>query len=144
MNKQLEEFKARLNTLGAEFKALAAQSEIDWSKMPVDTLVEARHAGDSWVIRYFSKVSSADRLICFDSGRSSLNQQGEGYWDEIRLIENKPVFWEGGECPVPDGVRVKVWYRDGDTTLLANASAEVWFYTESDVDIIAYQILGEE
>jgi len=51
--------------------------------------------------------------------------------------------WQGGECPLPEGFMVKVWYRDdsvrGDMCSHFNWK---WSYKAAGSDIIAFEVLG--
>ena len=76
---------------------------------------------------------------------------------EAAMAEPQPdadgwIKWEGGECPVPDGVLVDVEYRDGirKFSLPANElvggkdrDASICFWYDEGVpnDIIAYRIV---
>ena len=60
----------------------------------------------------------------------------------MKVIENKPVAWFGGKCPIPEGVKFRVWYRNGETD-----EGDIFDWSHESLgngyDIIAYQILGE-
>jgi hypothetical protein len=51
--------------------------------------------------------------------------------------------WQGGECPLPEGFRVKVWFRN---TLYAPvdrpATSIRWCHDGDLYDIIAFEVLG--
>ena len=61
----------------------------------------------------------------------------------MKVIENKPVAWFSGECPIPEGVKFKVWYRNGGSSI--GYTGFDWSHGSlgNGYDIIAYQILGE-
>lgn len=75
---------------------------------------------------------------------------------EAAMAEPQPdadgwIKWEGGECPVPDGVLVDVEYRDGGRQFLLPANelvdgrdrdASICFWGNDGLrnDIIAYRI----
>ena len=52
------------------------------------------------------------------------------------------IEWCGGECPIPDGVRFQMRWRDGhETAVLNNAARWVWNNRGLDVDIVAYRLM---
>ena len=60
-----------------------------------------------------------------------------------KLVESAPIPWFGGECPVPEGVMVNAWSRDGYKTDSAKSAGVYRWSHHGDVsDIIAYQIVG--
>jgi hypothetical protein len=69
-------------------------------------------------------------------------------WGSIRLLDNNPMPWFGGDCPIPDGVRFKVWYRSGvivKSVKYIDAGKLSWGrHGEAGGDIIAFQILESE
>lgn len=120
-------------------------NKIDWSKMPVDTLVAINGTDDD--IRYFSHMSSDDGCyFCFSSRSSSLSSNATGYvlkWDEIKLVDNPWRPWFGVEMPCCGNVRVEVVFRDG-TKEITFADKLSWDHYNANLDIIAYRMLGEE
>jgi hypothetical protein len=51
--------------------------------------------------------------------------------------------WQGDECPLPDGFRVKVWLRNSvyvSSSVIATEMA--WSHDNSEGDIIAFEVLG--
>ena len=65
------------------------------------------------------------------------------YWDRCRPRMNHIHAWQGGECPLPEGFRVKVWFRN---TLYAPvdrpATSIRWCHDGDLYDIIAFEVLG--
>lgn len=59
------------------------------------------------------------------------------------MTDNKDgwIEWKGGECPVPEGVRVEVVFRDfyGD---MRCPETFRWGHKGDGSDIIAYRIIG--
>jgi hypothetical protein len=52
--------------------------------------------------------------------------------------------WQGGECPLPEGFMVKVWWRNstrGDVSAVNNLALR-WSNKNYPSDIIAFEILG--
>lgn len=67
--------------------------EVDWSKVPVDTLVRVRDfEDDEWVLRYFSKYRKDDELryVTFYMGTTSVTAKGSvEYWKYCELVEDE-------------------------------------------------------
>tara|TARA_R110000787_G_scaffold122041_1_gene232941 strand:- start:164 stop:667 length:504 start_codon:yes stop_codon:yes gene_type:complete len=57
---------------------------------------------------------------------------------------NHKHAWQGGECPLPEGFRVKVWFRDGSesTRSIASGNGLYWGQNNHGSDIIAFEVLG--
>ena len=52
------------------------------------------------------------------------------------------IEWAGGECPIADGVRHQVLFRDGDVSQICNEGASwSWLHDAEDCDIVAYRVL---
>ena len=55
------------------------------------------------------------------------------------------IEWNGGECPVPDGVEFKFKFRDNrESQIRDTASRFRWRHINNSDDIIAYRILDEK
>ena len=53
------------------------------------------------------------------------------------------IEWAGGECPIADGVRHQVLFRDGDVSQICNEAASwSWLHDAEDCDIVAYRVLA--
>jgi hypothetical protein len=103
---------------------------IDWSTMPKGTMTNfgelRRHVKNQI-------------LFMTDAPNYCYKYSADG---EIRLAEQtKPTYWEGGECPVPEGVVVEVRFRDGDKEQDLPSNFR-WDHIKSDGDIIGYRIIG--
>ena len=53
------------------------------------------------------------------------------------------IEWKGGECPVSEGTRVDVRFRDGDIDEdgMAGIWNWDWVFDDSDINIVAYRVL---
>ena len=64
-------------------------------------------------------------------------------YEQCRPRMDHKHAWQGGECPLPEGFRVNVYYRDGDVWNNDEATSfEKWAHTKAGNDIIAFEILG--
>ena len=151
----IENLKSRIDGVCKDLEALKNQiaaeekrQAIDWSKMPKDTLVEVSNNGGKRKVRYFSHVDGNGQVFCFARGQTSLTSDdcGTYTWDNSRLIDNPPKPWFGGACPVPDGVRMKIWFKEPGLmpAIVTTASLYSWYLTNGMGVIMAYQILGED
>lgn len=142
---QFDRAQKRLIELGDKITAMENEPpKIDFSKIPVDTLVEVRdrsHGG----FKNFFKGMNGSGYDCFQDGKTSLREHTAN-WRHIRLINNPPKPWFGGECPLPDGVCVKLWRRNR-TTDCVEATSQDWSHRSASSytsEVIAYQILESE
>ena len=127
--------------------ATPEKPSFDWSQCPRDTVFEV-FVDERWVKRYFSNFRDGIARF-YNSGRTSLtnNWLDHVQEDRFRLIHNPPRPWFGGKQPVPDETRVryKVRVSGADKWLIERAVELYWNWDDqlSDMDIIAYEILGE-
>lgn len=152
MMKNLEQIEQTYLKLGEVITALKAEQskskEIDWTKM-TGTLVSVSRDRICWYRRYFHSVvkdGGYGRYACYMNGTNiHTNQPGDPprMWKHIRLITNHPMPWFGGECPVCPNVLIRYWLRSGSMGEL-KANRLNWSHVGSIIDIIAYQILGEQ
>lgn len=117
------------------------------SQLPVDTLCEVWMDGNTTMQRFSNGVGGF-----FKSGTTlETNTTGSGAWDYFKVLKQpKPTFWQGGECPVPDWVEVKLFFRGGNSSLypqdysMEGMRNEQWAHKRNPSDVIAYQIMGEK
>ena len=152
--------KFTLQELADFYQKLADGSRIDYALLPKDSFGHPEngpHLGcskDVWRIKPTKKV--IDLSVLIDSGIDCTHDFLEGYgpldnsWTEESLCEARVVprtkyvhAWLGGECPLPEGFRVKVCMRDdsvrGDMCSHFNWK---WSYKAAGSDIIAFEVLG--
>lgn len=140
-----------IDGVGAQFRLTMKPKvkKVDWSKMPVDTMINTPHG-----INHFSHYQ--DDIVCFFSHGSSFSTyRGDGFAMEhvskLSLCDSQPwTFWQGGECPIPDGLEFEIVYRIGCTSLVSQwlASKVDWEHHQMDSrgrdsDIIAYRLTGK-
>lgn len=67
--------------------------EVDWSKVPVDTLVRVRdHESEAWRLQYFKGIddSSTDRFMVWECGATSVTAEGDyTRWKYCELVEDE-------------------------------------------------------
>ena len=64
------------------------ESEVDWSKIPVNTPVLVSNNKKSWYNRYFAGIDDADRLLIFPDGRTSWsNTRCSRMWTSYKYIK---------------------------------------------------------
>lgn len=73
---------------------LDEEYEVDWSNVPVDTLVRVRDGEDEeWLLRYFKGINDIHlrrRYEAWESGATSKTSNGEyTYWRYCELVEDE-------------------------------------------------------
>lgn len=65
-------------------------------------------------------------------------------WEAVRPRMNHIHAWQGGECPLPEGLLVKVWYRRmGFAHISSSDYIDDWRHDDDyDTNIIAFEVLG--
>jgi hypothetical protein len=120
--------------------------QIDWSKLPVDTLLTlALCTGKD--IRYFNSFSNG-MVHYYRNGWTSkiattrdviaINQSN------VQIAPDQPwTVWLGGECPIPDGLEFEYMIHDDPMQVMVgkeSASAYLW---EPIIIIYAYRLTGK-
>lgn len=62
-------------------------------------------------------------------------------WQECRPRLNHWHSWQGGDCPLPEGLAVEVMFRLGQTTNHRYMDGR-WSHVDSGGDIIAFKVTG--
>lgn len=70
------------------------EHEVDWSKVPVDTLVRVRDREDQeWILRYFKGINDGNamcRYSAWESGATSKTAEGKYLcWKYCELVEDE-------------------------------------------------------
>lgn len=67
--------------------------EVDWGKVPVDTLVRVRdHESEEWRLQYFKGIddSSTERFMVWECGATSVTAEGDyTNWKYCELVEDE-------------------------------------------------------
>lgn len=105
---------------------------IDWSAVSAEANIPARFWGNN------------NKLMSFFGGfNGQLYEKNGDYWKKCNLVTGIPVPWFGGSCPLPEGVFIKAWGRDGT---IAEGEAKKFFWNLrpelTGIEIIAFQITG--
>lgn len=120
---------------------------IDWAKMPkgVMTNIGKTQLGMSNIGEF--------QMVCNDTCSAVLIRDSplrliNPFTKNLRLAhENyQPwILWMGGECPVPEGVKVRVILRDGSDCYYVQHICK-WKYEARPMtlDIISYKVIGLE
>ena len=77
-----------------------------------------------------------------DSGFYSKN---EGFWTTCRVRQDHWHSWQGGECPLPEGLEIKVIFRDSSKSEVFTTYLESqwdWKHMPNKHDIISFKVLG--
>jgi hypothetical protein len=131
----------------------APTKQIDWSKMPVDTLINIGiHTGKG--NRYFHSFANG-MVHYFRDGMTSKTAEYKSDVftlnpSEVQIAPDQPwTVWQGGACPLPDGLEYEVVTRGGVAPLTNRGSYHVilWSYTQNAThsmsEIIAYRLTGK-
>lgn len=71
-----------------------SKPEVDWSKVPVDTLVMVKDfEGEEWVLRYFKEIDEnceESKYVTWIAGSTSKTAYGfTEYWNHCELVEEE-------------------------------------------------------
>jgi NOL1/NOP2/fmu family ribosome biogenesis protein len=103
---------------------------VDMSKLPKGTMTDHGEV----VHNKFGAIS------CYFVGDLNLSHPKA---QKIRITEQTEfTFWQGGECPVPDGLRFEVKTRGGASFGCLKPSGLRWSHETEPTDIIGYRIIA--
>ena len=114
--------------------------KIDWSKVAKGVPCEFSDNKHRWFRHLFGGLGLTDRKHPFHRQQTLIgcDELGEHY-RHCRFALNVPTLWQGGECPLPEGVIVKITQRNSHTWI-GEAYAFDWGWV--GVNIISYEITG--
>ena len=110
--------------------------------LPVDTLVELRsNINDHTSLRYINGEGSVfvNGSTSHTDSMSALNPQDI---TDFKVVGGLITEWHGGECPVPDWVRIKGWLNNG-LHEIGTAKDFCWDKNGNGTEIMMYKIIGE-
>lgn len=143
-----QEFEARLdNDLNSEIYRLREikpePKVVDWSKVSAEANIPAKFWKDD--------QESLSFFGGFGGNKNKSFTPDGWYWDTCTLVTGIPVPWFGGECPLPEGVMIKPFLRNGDNISETKATGVAWYHSKDSItgtkhggDIIAFEITGLE
>lgn len=144
MNKQdalakIEELKSFIEDLD--------KPKMDFSKLPKDTVLRII-IGSKDYIRYFSHYKDG-KVYCYTNGYTSRTgiESCTLSRTKFRFEDNPPVMWFGeGECPIPDGIRVRIFLANGNSRIVYKASVFIWTYAQYSVPycVTGFKILDSD
>tara|TARA_R110000737_G_scaffold230712_3_gene244231 strand:- start:1595 stop:2122 length:528 start_codon:yes stop_codon:yes gene_type:complete len=136
---------------GGEIQYLGSSKEGEWLDAFGGPGIECNR--DQWRIKPAKKVINLSVLI--DSQIDCTHDLLEGYgpldnsWTEESLCEARVVprtkyihAWQGGECPLPEGFIVRVYWRNDEYPPCEVMPNEVTWDTDGDhSDIVHFEVL---
>jgi len=137
-------------------KSVAKQ--IDWSKLPVDTLITLGSCAGKAEHYFYSSSFSSGMVRYYRDGMTS--KTADHNLDvfainpsEVQISPDQPwTVWKGGECPIPDGLEYGVIVRYGECFIPTNAGCKlqhIWVRSKypNQVhlghEVIAYRLTGK-
>ena len=128
-----------LGSSNAKWRIKPTQKVIDLSVL-IDSQIDCEFKDRNRSGVFINKLSR--------QGDPSMNYRyydGDGdTWESCQPRMNHKHAWLGGECPLPEGFRVKVWWRDDDYDEKSRrlVSELIWSHDNTSSDIIAFEVLG--
>jgi len=125
--------------------AIPKKTKLEYAaEIPVGTLVKVWDDIATTFLGYFAKALP-DEFCVYDDGSSPrTNGTGLTGWESLSIAQGDWVFWQGGECPVPEWMQIEVHISRGGSTKVTHPKSYNWKWDNSDGDIIAYRIMGQE
>ena len=115
----------------------------DWRIKPTKKVIDLSVLVDSQIDCEFS--DSGDKNWHINKVAEGIYQDslygtelGE-YFEQCRPRMNHKHAWPEGECPLPEGFEVKVWFRSGGHTVVTTRSGNYWGING---DTMCFEVLG--
>lgn len=110
-------------------------SHLGWSRVDC----EFSHDGECWPFLGSLSGIKSESLDGVTQYRSRYQ-----FYPKCRPRMNHLHAWQGGECPLPEGLLVKVWYRRmGFAHISSSDYIDDWRHDgDYDTNIIAFEVLG--
>ena len=117
-----------------------------WRIKPAKKIIDMAHFIESGIdMEFWDDASdSYTNISILDSINVGLNYafvSKISCYKHCRPRMNHKMYWGGGACPLPEGFRVKVWFREGNACI-AECEKFRWKHRNLMTDIIGYEILG--
>jgi hypothetical protein len=129
-----------------DLRMKSAVKRIDWTKLPVDTLITLGIC-TGLDERYFSSFNSG--LVHYYQGGTTSKTAASNSDvftinpSNVRIAPDQPwTVWLGGACPLPDGLEYEYMIHDEPGQVMTNkesASSYSWVHN----DIYAYRLTGK-
>ena len=115
----------------------------DYRAKPKIKEINLSHLIGSDIDMEFSDNLIVDKLIKIDGFYRNLSGTA---WIKCRVRENHWHNWNGGECPLPEGLNIIVKFRDGTESIenMMYFGVTNWIHTGliPNCDFIAFKVIG--
>jgi hypothetical protein len=123
----------------------APAKQVDWSKIPVDTLLTLEFSAGK-DDRYFSSFVDGRVRYYRDGMTSKTIMYKSDILDihprNVQIKNNQPwTVWLGGTCPLPDGIEFE-YMTSNDSGRIMTSTESASSYSWSPNDIYAYRLTG--
>jgi len=130
-------------------KVSTKKTKLDYvSEIPVGTLVRVWDDGNEKTsLQYFCRITDRNPKEPYIANLMSPIQQDddcEGGWENLSIAQGDWVFWQGGECPVPDWMKVEMISVDRFPKPLSSNRPNLFDWKTDENPIIAYRIMEQE
>ena len=122
----------------------------DWRIKPAKKVIDLSVLIDSQIDCEFKyggsltpKAWFIDKLTEIHNEANTYKPSLQGYTTYCQPRMNHIHAWQGGECPLPEGFRVKVWFRNTLYTPADRPATSIRWCHDGDLDdIIYFEVLG--
>ena len=117
----------------------------DWRIKPTKKVIDLSVLIESGIDCEFSDALDFDEEALRIGFLTSINCSGYPYnlgcdvYFYCRPRMNHKHAWPEGECPLPEGFEVKVWFRSGGHTVVTTRSGNYWGING---DTMCFEVLG--
>ena len=121
-----------LGSSNAKWRIKPAKKVIDLSVL-IDSQIDCEFkdkGAKNWHVSKACKGLYQESLYGTESG---------DFFEQCQPRMNHKHAWLGGECPLPEGFEVKVWFRSGGHTVVTTRSGNYWGING---DTMCFEVLG--
>jgi hypothetical protein len=121
--------------------------QIDWAKLPVDTLLTLSLCTGK-DIRYFNSFSNGVVLYYRNGWTSKIATTKDVIainQSNVQIASDQPwIVWQGGGCPLPDGLEFEYMIHDDPSqVIVSKESVSAYLYLWCTNLIYAYRLTGK-
>ena len=129
-----------LSSVRQDWRIKPTEQVIDLSVL-IESGIDCEFSDDCWQAHsYIDILTDIDRNAVHPYTTDDVDLS----YNKCRPRMNHIHAWQGGECPLPEGFKVKVWYRDGSTGDAGDADKLKlrWSCEAVNSDVIQFEVLG--
>ena len=131
-------FSPNLSSVRQDWRIKPTKKVIDLSVL-IESGIDCEFSDANEAGIFISKVIKQGKRISLALPEYRYYDVDGDTWNRCQPRMNHKHAWQGGECPLPEGFMVKVWFRSGGDTTVTTPSRLYW---GANSETMAFEVLG--